>query len=188
MKQSIVILAGGGPAPGINTVVGTIAKTFISKGYNVLGLHEGYKGLFSTEPNVVKFDFFLADNIFNRGGSYLMMSRFKPSQEDFDKKFNLKFFEENNIISARSGLSSFTNSSGLIVARAVPEPFTKRNSSFLNEVFPPPASTYSELLPYLFDISARAASCLFNIFVPSLVLYLKAGMPHAKAWGLKLLT
>lgn len=97
MKQSIVILAGGGPAPGINTVVGTIAKTFISKGYNVLGLHEGYKGLFSTEPNVVKFDFFLADNIFNRGGSYLMMSRFKPSQEDFDKKFNLKFFEENNI-------------------------------------------------------------------------------------------
>jgi 6-phosphofructokinase 1 len=47
MKKSIVILTGGGPAPGMNTVVGSIAKTFISNGYRVLGLHGGYKGLFS---------------------------------------------------------------------------------------------------------------------------------------------
>ena len=29
MKESIVILAGGGPAPGINTVISTVAKTFL---------------------------------------------------------------------------------------------------------------------------------------------------------------
>lgn len=97
MKESIVILTGGGPAPGMNTVVGTIAKTFLSKGYNVIGLHEGYKALFSAEPCFTNIDFFLADSIFNRGGSYLMMSRYKPSQEDFDKNFNLKFFEKNNV-------------------------------------------------------------------------------------------
>lgn len=97
MKESIVILTGGGPAPGINTVVGTIAKTFISKGYRVIGLHEGYKALFSTDPSFTDIDFFLADSIFNRGGSYLMMSRYKPSQEDFDKNFNFKFFQDNNI-------------------------------------------------------------------------------------------
>jgi len=27
MKESIVILTGGGPAPGMNSVVGTVAKT-----------------------------------------------------------------------------------------------------------------------------------------------------------------
>ena len=97
MKASIVILAGGGPAPGINTVIGTIAKTFLAKGYRVIGLHEGYKGLFSENPSHIDIDFFLADNIYNRGGSYLMMSRFKPTDDDLEHHFNLKFFTDNNI-------------------------------------------------------------------------------------------
>jgi 6-phosphofructokinase len=28
MQKSIVLLAGGGPAPGINTVIATVAKVF----------------------------------------------------------------------------------------------------------------------------------------------------------------
>ena len=97
MKDSIVILTGGGPAPGINTVVGTIAKTFLKNGYRVIGLNGGYKGLFAQEPDYIDIDFFLADNIFNRGGSYLMMSRYKPTQDDIDQKFNLKFFQDNRV-------------------------------------------------------------------------------------------
>ena len=97
MEKSIVILTGGGPAPGMNTVVGTIAKTFLSNGYRVIGLHGGYKGLFSPTQKTTDIDFLLADSIFNRGGSYLMMSRYKPFQEDFDKNFNLDFFKNNNI-------------------------------------------------------------------------------------------
>ena len=53
MKESIVILAGGGPAPGINTVISTVAKTFLKDGYRVLGLNEGYKNLFNPNPDVV---------------------------------------------------------------------------------------------------------------------------------------
>lgn len=94
MQKSIVILTGGGPAPGMNTVVGTITKVFLRNGYRVLGLNGGYKGLFSPDPNFEDLNFFLADSIFNRGGSHLVMSRFKPTQEDFDKNFNLKFFQE----------------------------------------------------------------------------------------------
>ncbi len=97
MKKSIVILTGGGPAPGMNTVVGSIAKTFMSNGYRVLGLHGGYKALFSESPNYVEFDFLMADAIFNRGGSYLVMSRYKPSDHDFEFNFNLEFFTSNNI-------------------------------------------------------------------------------------------
>ena len=97
MKKSIVILTGGGPAPGMNTVVGSIAKTFIQNDYRVLGLHGGYKGLFSPNPNFCELDFVTADWIFNRGGSYLMMSRYKPTEVDFTDNFNLDFFKNNNI-------------------------------------------------------------------------------------------
>lgn len=83
MQESIVILAGGGPAPGINTVISSVAKSFIQSGYKVIGVHEGYKGLFSEDRRTVDFDFELCDRIMNIGGSYLQMSRFKPKDEDF---------------------------------------------------------------------------------------------------------
>ena len=35
MKEAIAILTGGGPAPGMNTVVGSVAKTFLAKGYSL---------------------------------------------------------------------------------------------------------------------------------------------------------
>ncbi len=97
MKGSIIILCGGGPAPGMNTVVCSVAKTFLANGYRVIGLHGGYSGLFSKNPRTEDIDFFKADAYFNRGGSYLQMSRFKPTAEDFEKNFNLDLFKENDI-------------------------------------------------------------------------------------------
>ena len=97
MKEAIAILTGGGPAPGMNTVVGSVAKTFLAKGYRVIGLHYGYSGLFNPNPRFEDLDMFRVDYIFNQGGSYLTMSRFKPTDEDFEKNFNLDFFKANNI-------------------------------------------------------------------------------------------
>lgn len=97
MKDAIAILTGGGPAPGMNTVVGSVAKTFTQKGYRVIGLHAGYTGLFRKDTRMEDIDFKLADDIFNRGGSYLQMSRFKPSDKDFEENFNLDFFKDNNV-------------------------------------------------------------------------------------------
>lgn len=97
MKGSIIILCGGGPAPGMNTVVCSVAKTFLANGYRVIGLHGGYSGLFSKSPRTEDIDFFKADAYFNRGGSYLQMSRFKPTAEDFEKNFNLDLFTQNDI-------------------------------------------------------------------------------------------
>lgn len=90
---SVAILCGGGPAPGINTVVATIAKRFISDGYAVLGLNYGYKTLFTDEPNFIDLDFELADRIFSLGGSYLKMSRYKPK----DAEFSTEFFSKHNV-------------------------------------------------------------------------------------------
>lgn len=93
MQKSILILSGGGPAPGINSVISTVAKAFLKDGYRVLGLHEGFKGIFSENPETKEFDFFHADRIFSRGGSTLIMSRFKPKSE----KLNTNLFLENNV-------------------------------------------------------------------------------------------
>lgn len=93
MKDSIAILCAGGPAPGINTVIGSVTKVFLSAGYDVLGIHEGYKTLFTDAPNFEKLDFNFADSIYSRGGSALKMSRYKPKNEEF----KTDFFVKNNV-------------------------------------------------------------------------------------------
>lgn len=93
MQKSIIILAGGGPAPGINTVIATVAKVFIKDGFRVIGLNGGYKALFAEKPNIVDIDFQLADRIHKEGGSAIQMSRHKPK----DSEFNTRIFVENNV-------------------------------------------------------------------------------------------
>jgi 6-phosphofructokinase 1 len=93
MQSSIVILCGGGPAPGINTVISTVAKVFLKSGYRVIGLHGGYKSLFSENPEMIDFDFALADDIQKQGGSAIQMSRYKPK----DAEFNSRFFIQYNV-------------------------------------------------------------------------------------------
>jgi 6-phosphofructokinase 1 len=93
MQQSIVILCGGGPAPGINTVISTVAKVFLKSGFRVIGLHGGYKSLFAEQSEMVDFDFTFADDIQKQGGSALRMSRYKPK----DSEFSTRFFVRNNV-------------------------------------------------------------------------------------------
>ena len=93
MKEAIAILAGGGPAPGINTVIGTIAKVFLKDGFRVIGIHEGFKTIFTDNVRMQDFDFEMADKIKDQGGSALVMSRHKPK----DEEFNDSFFVKNNV-------------------------------------------------------------------------------------------
>lgn len=93
IQKSIAIICGGGPAPGINTVISTLAKVFIKDGYKVIGVHHGFKGLLSRDTELKVFDFHHADRIFSRGGSTLIMSRFKPQASDF----KVDFFVKNNV-------------------------------------------------------------------------------------------
>lgn len=92
-KGSVVILCAGGPAPGINCVISSVTKIFTSKGYRVIGLNGGYKSLVSDSPEFVTLDFATADRIFNKGGSILTMSRYKPK----DSEFRIDFFIQNDV-------------------------------------------------------------------------------------------
>ncbi|MBU2927963.1 6-phosphofructokinase [Winogradskyella psychrotolerans] len=144
MKKSIAIICGGGPAPGINTVISTLAKTFMKDGYEVIGVHHGYQGLLSDTPEVKIFDFHHADRIFSRGGSTLIMSRFKPKDSDFKSDF----FKNNNVkllvtiggddtASTANRLTKYLNTQDLYVAHIhVPKtidndlPLPDRNPTF----------------------------------------------------------
>jgi ATP-dependent phosphofructokinase / diphosphate-dependent phosphofructokinase len=92
-KDAIAILCAGGPAPGINTVIGSVTKVFLNAGYTVLGIQGGYKTLFAEETIAEELDFNFADAVFSRGGSALKMSRYKPK----DSEFSTDFFTKNNI-------------------------------------------------------------------------------------------
>jgi len=92
-KNTVAILCSGGPAPGINSVISSIAKSFLKENWRVIGFNEGTKTIFTDKPKTVEFDFAYADYIYNRGGSVLRMSRYKPK----DSEFNTKFFTKNNV-------------------------------------------------------------------------------------------
>jgi len=66
---------------------------FLQDGYKVLGVHEGYKTIFTDKPRFEEIDFEKADKISNQGGSALIMSRHKPK----DQEFNNHFFKEHNV-------------------------------------------------------------------------------------------
>lgn len=91
MGKSIAIICGGGPAPGINTVISAVSRVFLAKGYGVIGVHEGFKGLLRADSAIENIDFEFADRIGTLGGSALKMSRFKPCPEDFNDGFFKKY-------------------------------------------------------------------------------------------------
>jgi len=144
MKKSIAILCGGGPAPGINTVISTLAKTFLKDDFDVIGVNYGYKGIFSENPSLVKFDYKSADKIYSRGGSTLIMSRFKPKDSDFKtdffKKHNVKLLVTiggDDTASTASSLVKYLNNEELEVSHIhVPKtidndlPLPDRNPTF----------------------------------------------------------
>lgn len=92
-KNTVAILCSGGPAPGINSVISSIAKSFLKDNWRVIGFNQGIKTVFTDKPETVELDFDLADYIYNRGGSVLSMSRYKPK----DTEFNTDFFTKNNV-------------------------------------------------------------------------------------------
>ena len=42
-KKKVAILVGGGPAPGINSVIGAATIRANLEGYEVLGIRDGYQ-------------------------------------------------------------------------------------------------------------------------------------------------
>ncbi len=86
-KKKVGILVGGGPAPGINGVISAVTIEAINRGYEVLGIRDGFQHL-SRHDLTAADPLTIADvsTIHKEGGSVLRTSRANPTknQKDLD--------------------------------------------------------------------------------------------------------
>ena len=78
---AIAILVGGGPAPGINSVIGAATIRSILAGKEVLGIQQGFKWIMEGDANKVKpLTIEEVSRIHFRGGSCLKTARANPTK------------------------------------------------------------------------------------------------------------
>jgi 6-phosphofructokinase len=76
------ILCGGGPAPGINSVIGAATIQAVVNGREVLGLRDGFKWLMQGDTrHVVPLSIEDVSRIHFTGGSFLGISRANPTRD-----------------------------------------------------------------------------------------------------------
>jgi len=78
-KEVLAILAGGGPAPGINGVISAVTIEANNRGLKVIGILDGFKWLI--KKDWTKIEYLTIDNtsrIHNTGGSIIGISRDNP--------------------------------------------------------------------------------------------------------------
>ena len=73
---SVGILTGGGDAPGLNAVIRAVVRRSLPRGYRMLGLRRGWKGLL--EKDTIELDSAAVSGILHRGGTILGTSRTNP--------------------------------------------------------------------------------------------------------------
>lgn len=85
-KELVGIIVGGGPAPGINGVIGAATIEAINHGKKVVGIVGGFKSLFEGNKNaIVPLTIEDVSRIHTTGGSILRTSRDRP--DDAQSKF-----------------------------------------------------------------------------------------------------
>ncbi len=81
-QKKIAILVGGGPAPGINSVIGAATIRSCLSGYEVLGVQEGFRWLMEGDTShVVPLTIEQTSRIHFRGGSTIGIARANPTKD-----------------------------------------------------------------------------------------------------------
>jgi 6-phosphofructokinase 1 len=81
-NKKVAILVGGGPAPGINSVIGAATIRSVLSGAEVIGIRDGFKWLMrSNIDNVTPLTIDRISRIHFRGGSYIGIARDNPTKD-----------------------------------------------------------------------------------------------------------
>ena len=81
--KKLAILVSGGPAPGINSVIGAATIRAEVEGIEVLGIKDGFKWIMEGDTTHVKeLNIDNVSRIHFRGGSYIGISRANPTKDD----------------------------------------------------------------------------------------------------------
>lgn len=81
-QNTLAILCGGGPAPGINSVISSVTIEAKKNGWEVLGVYDGFSYLGKGERNVIPLTIDMVSRIHLDGGSILRTSRSNPTKSD----------------------------------------------------------------------------------------------------------
>src|SRR5919106_6891391 len=80
MQEKLAILVGGGPAPGINSVIGAATIRARLEGIEVLGIRDGFDWIMQGDiDHVTPLDINQVSRIHFRGGSHIGISRANPT-------------------------------------------------------------------------------------------------------------
>src|SRR3989339_858595 len=83
--KKLAILVGGGPAPGINSVIGAATIRAVVEGVEVLGIRDGFKWIMQGDiSHYRELTIHNVSRIHFRGGSYIGIARDNPTK---DKKY-----------------------------------------------------------------------------------------------------
>ncbi|MBQ9634292.1 MAG: 6-phosphofructokinase, partial [Schwartzia sp.] len=83
-KQTVAIVCGGGPAPGMNGVISAVTLEAHRQGWDVLGMYEGFSHLAKGEKKYIKLTDDDVSRIHLQGGCMLQMSRYNPTKKEED--------------------------------------------------------------------------------------------------------
>jgi ATP-dependent phosphofructokinase / diphosphate-dependent phosphofructokinase len=81
-SNKLAILVGGGPAPGINAVIGAATIRARLEGIDVLGIRDGFEWIMQGDvDHVMPLSIDLVSRIHFRGGSHLGIARANPTKD-----------------------------------------------------------------------------------------------------------
>ena len=81
-KNTVAILCGGGPAPGMNSVISAVTIEAKKNGWDVVGIYDGYSFLIKDEKNFTPLTVDMVSRIHLDGGSIIRTARANPTQSE----------------------------------------------------------------------------------------------------------
>lgn len=81
-KNTVAILCGGGPAPGMNSVISAVTIEAKKNGWDVVGIYDGYSFLIKDEKNFIPLTVDMVSRIHLDGGSIIRTARANPTQSE----------------------------------------------------------------------------------------------------------
>jgi 6-phosphofructokinase len=131
LPGKLALLVGGGPAPGINGVISSVAIEAVEQGFEVLGFRDGFKWLVQGDTEHCR-KLTIADvkAIHLRGGSILGTSRTNPAKSEADMRNVLDALQRLNVTmlvtvggddTAYSGSQVYLRANGAVRVAHVPK-------------------------------------------------------------------
>ncbi len=82
VQNTLAIVCGGGPAPGMNSVISSVTIEAKKSGWEVFGIYDGFSNLAKGEKKIIPLTIDMVSRIHSDGGSILKTSRFNPTKSD----------------------------------------------------------------------------------------------------------